>query len=70
MTGGFYDHRRSKLKFMCTIIQNTKSVNMKEEELEKIRFMLQDILLKNYLICMQSSKFFHSSLLIYFSFLS
>ncbi|ONI01633.1 hypothetical protein PRUPE_6G149900 [Prunus persica] len=50
MTGGFYDHRRSKLKFMCTIIQNTKSVNMKEEELEKIRFMLQDILLKNDLI--------------------
>ncbi|CAL9000492.1 unnamed protein product [Prunus brigantina] len=50
MTGGFYDHRRSKLKFMCTIIQNTKSINMKEEELEKIRFMLQDILLKNYLI--------------------
>ncbi|ONI01634.1 hypothetical protein PRUPE_6G149900 [Prunus persica] len=43
MTGGFYDHRRSKLKFMCTIIQNTKSVNMKEEELEKIRFMLQEI---------------------------
>ncbi|KAI5323330.1 PREDICTED: structural maintenance [Prunus dulcis] len=50
MTGGFYDHRRSKLKFMCTIIQNTKSINMKEEELEKIRFMLQDILLKNDLI--------------------
>ncbi|CAL8162602.1 unnamed protein product [Prunus armeniaca] len=43
MTGGFYDHRRSKLKFMCTIIQNTKSINMKEEELEKIRFMLQEI---------------------------
>ncbi|BFG34999.1 hypothetical protein CerSpe_212730 [Prunus speciosa] len=43
MTGGFYDHRRSKLKFMCTIIQNTKSINMKEEELEKVRFMLQEI---------------------------
>ncbi|XP_021825220.1 structural maintenance of chromosomes protein 3 isoform X2 [Prunus avium] len=43
MTGGFYDHRRSKLKFMCTIIQNTKSINIKEEELEKVRFMLQEI---------------------------
>ncbi|KAM1342636.1 hypothetical protein ACFX2F_006937 [Malus domestica] len=36
MTGGFYDHRRSKLKFMHIIMQNTKSINMKEEELEKI----------------------------------
>ena len=44
MTGGFYDHRRSKLKFMNIIMQNTKSINIKEEELEKVRFMLQDIL--------------------------
>ncbi|POO01413.1 Structural maintenance of chromosomes protein [Trema orientale] len=36
MTGGFYDHRRSKLKFMNIIMQNTKSINTKEEELEKI----------------------------------
>ncbi|KAJ6410089.1 hypothetical protein OIU84_009567 [Salix udensis] len=43
MTGGFYDHRRSKLKFMNIIMQNTKSINIKEEELEKVRFMLQDI---------------------------
>ncbi|KAF2317506.1 hypothetical protein GH714_023658 [Hevea brasiliensis] len=35
MTGGFYDHRRSKLKFMNIIMQNTKSINLKEEELEK-----------------------------------
>ncbi|KAJ6671699.1 STRUCTURAL MAINTENANCE OF CHROMOSOMES PROTEIN 3 [Salix viminalis] len=35
MTGGFYDHRRSKLKFMNIIMQNTKSINIKEEELEK-----------------------------------
>nr|XP_034893026.1 structural maintenance of chromosomes protein 3 isoform X1 [Populus alba] len=42
MTGGFYDHRRSKLKFMNMIMQNTKSINIKEEELEKVRFMLQD----------------------------
>ncbi|EEF32748.1 Structural maintenance of chromosome, putative [Ricinus communis] len=44
MTGGFYDHRRSKLKFMNIIMQNTRSINMKEEELEKVRSMLQDIL--------------------------
>lgn len=44
MTGGFYDHRRSKLKFMNIIMQNTKSINLKEEELEKVRSMLQDIL--------------------------
>ncbi|KAG5239274.1 structural maintenance of chromosomes protein [Salix suchowensis] len=49
MTGGFYDHRRSKLKFMNIIMQNTKSINIKEEELEKVRFMLQDILF-NYLL--------------------
>ncbi|KDP35372.1 hypothetical protein JCGZ_10356 [Jatropha curcas] len=43
MTGGFYDHRRSKLKFMNIIMQNMKSINMKEEELEKVRSLLQDI---------------------------
>nr|XP_024928084.2 structural maintenance of chromosomes protein 3 [Ziziphus jujuba var. spinosa] len=43
MTGGFYDHRRSKLKFMNIIMQNTKSIQMKEEELEKVRFKLQEI---------------------------
>ncbi|PSS14552.1 Structural maintenance of chromosomes protein like [Actinidia chinensis var. chinensis] len=36
MTGGFYDYRRSKLKFMNVVRQNTKSINMKEDELEKI----------------------------------
>ncbi|KAJ8767728.1 hypothetical protein K2173_020668 [Erythroxylum novogranatense] len=43
MTGGFYDHRRSKLKFMNMIMQHTKSINMKEEELEKVRSMLQEL---------------------------
>lgn len=47
MTGGFYDHRRSKLKFMNIIRRNTKSINTKEEELQKIRLTLQDILLEN-----------------------
>ncbi|KAK6927481.1 RecF/RecN/SMC, N-terminal, partial [Dillenia turbinata] len=35
MTGGFYDYRRSKLKFINIIRQNTRSINLKEEELEK-----------------------------------
>ncbi|KAL6972390.1 Structural maintenance of chromosomes protein 3 [Sarracenia purpurea var. burkii] len=35
MTGGFYDYRRSKLKFMNVIRQNTKSINIKKDELEK-----------------------------------
>ncbi|KAL3530194.1 hypothetical protein ACH5RR_009516 [Cinchona calisaya] len=44
MTGGFYDYRRSKLKFMNTIRQNTISIRMKQEELDNIKFKLQDIL--------------------------
>ncbi|KAB2615208.1 structural maintenance of chromosomes protein 3-like [Pyrus ussuriensis x Pyrus communis] len=59
MTGGFYDHRRSKLKFMHIIMQNTKSINMKEEELEKVKKMLEDILLENDFIYMQSNKEVH-----------
>lgn len=44
MTGGFYDYRRSRLKFMNIIRQNTKSINMKEEELKNIKEELQNIL--------------------------
>lgn len=44
MTGGFYDHRRSRLKFMNDIKQNTQIINVKERELEHIRSQLQDIL--------------------------
>lgn len=44
MTGGFYDHRRSKLRFMNIIVQNTKSINTKEKALEDVRRQLQDIL--------------------------
>lgn len=44
MTGGFYDHRRSKLRFMNIVIQNTKSINAKEKELEDVKKQLQDIL--------------------------
>ncbi|GAV74167.1 SMC_N domain-containing protein/SMC_hinge domain-containing protein [Cephalotus follicularis] len=43
MTGGFYDYRRSKLGFMSVIMQKTKSINMKEEELEKVRSQLDGI---------------------------
>ena len=44
MTGGFYDYRRSKLKFMNVIMQNTMSINKKEEELKGIGSELQNIL--------------------------
>ncbi|MBA0836045.1 hypothetical protein Goarm_008289, partial [Gossypium armourianum] len=44
MTGGFYDYRRSKLKFMNIIMQNTMSINKKEEELKGIGLELQNIL--------------------------
>lgn len=43
MTGGFYDSRRSRLKFMSIIRQNAKDINVMEEELEKIRSELQEI---------------------------
>ncbi|XP_021715613.1 structural maintenance of chromosomes protein 3-like [Chenopodium quinoa] len=43
MTGGFYDYRRSKLKFMNIIKQNTRVINMKKKELEEVRLQLQDI---------------------------
>ncbi|ESQ50091.1 hypothetical protein EUTSA_v10001887mg [Eutrema salsugineum] len=43
MTGGFYDHRRSKLRFMNTVIQNTKSIDTKEKVLEDVRRQLQVI---------------------------
>lgn len=42
MTGGFYDHRRSKLRYMSTIKQNTVSINLKERELEEVRDKLQE----------------------------
>lgn len=43
MTGGFYDHRRSKLKLISIIREGTKSINSKYDELEKIRASLQDL---------------------------
>lgn len=47
MTGGFYDHRRSRLRFMNIIKQNADTIHIREEELEKVRFNLQDILYVN-----------------------
>ncbi|KAK4786498.1 hypothetical protein SAY86_003187 [Trapa natans] len=41
MTGGFYDHRRSRLKFMNDINQNKQIISGKERELEHIRSQLQ-----------------------------
>lgn len=43
MTGGFYDHRRSKLKFMDIIKQNMKSIKLKEDKLVEIRTGLEEI---------------------------
>ncbi|KAL1208824.1 Structural maintenance of chromosomes protein 3 [Cardamine amara subsp. amara] len=43
MTGGFYDHRRSKLRFMSIIIQNTKSIDVKEKVLNDVKRQLQGI---------------------------
>ncbi|KAJ7531678.1 hypothetical protein O6H91_14G053900 [Diphasiastrum complanatum] len=42
MTGGFYDYRRSKLKLMSIIRESTKAINAKQEELEKIRLLVQE----------------------------
>ncbi|KAI7745683.1 hypothetical protein M8C21_011025, partial [Ambrosia artemisiifolia] len=44
MTGGFYDKRCSKLKFMKIIRQNAVSINAKETELQNVKSELQDIL--------------------------
>ncbi|VFQ71402.1 unnamed protein product [Cuscuta campestris] len=55
MTGGFYDHRRSRLRFMKTIKHNHSDIRVKENELEDVRKKLQDIL-------------FTSELLVYFAF--
>lgn len=43
MTGGFYDKRRSKLKFMNIIRQNALSISAKENELHDVRSELQVI---------------------------
>lgn len=67
MTGGFYDHRRSKLRFMSTIKQNTVSINLKERELEEVRYKLQDILTGFLYILTLSSTLF---ILVCFSFRS
>ncbi|XP_073386967.1 structural maintenance of chromosomes protein 3 [Physcomitrium patens] len=43
MTGGFYDYRRSKLKLLSVIRENNKLVNVKQQELTKVRAELQNI---------------------------
>ncbi|MCO5576606.1 hypothetical protein L7F22_030421 [Adiantum nelumboides] len=43
MTGGFYDHRKSKLKLISIIREGTKAINSKYDELEKIKSSLQDL---------------------------
>ncbi|KAJ8644402.1 hypothetical protein MRB53_006150 [Persea americana] len=68
MTGGYHDDRRSKLKFMNIIRQNTKSINMKEEELERIRISLQDILTELMLSCFSPESTSRASLYVSFFF--
>lgn len=43
MTGGFYDHRRSRLRFMKTIKHNHSDIRVKENELEDVRKKLQEM---------------------------
>ncbi|XP_019198886.1 PREDICTED: structural maintenance of chromosomes protein 3-like [Ipomoea nil] len=43
MTGGFYDYRRSKLRFMSIVRLNTIYISEKQNELEQVRQMLQEI---------------------------
>lgn len=44
MTGGYYDYRKSKLKFVKTIKENKTLIKKKEAELKEIEVMLKDIL--------------------------
>ncbi|KAH7436478.1 hypothetical protein KP509_05G021600 [Ceratopteris richardii] len=43
MTGGFYDHRRSKLKLISIVREGTKAINSKYDEMEKVKISLQDV---------------------------
>ncbi|CAM8937744.1 unnamed protein product [Rhodiola kirilowii] len=43
MTGGFYDSRRSKLKYMNIVKQNKKSINLKKEELDEVIHQLDEV---------------------------
>ncbi|CAJ2633686.1 structural maintenance of chromosomes protein 3-like isoform X2 [Trifolium pratense] len=43
MTGGFYDHRRTKLKFMKIIKQCAESIHISEENLEQVKVNIQEI---------------------------
>lgn len=49
MTGGFYDFRRSKLKFVKIVRENKTSIHKKTVELEEIGKKLKDILLNYFL---------------------
>ena len=55
MTGGFYDLRRSKLKYVKIIRENKISIHKKTAELEQIGNDLRDILTGVYDISLFSS---------------
>jgi structural maintenance of chromosome 3 (chondroitin sulfate proteoglycan 6) len=44
LTGGFYDHRRTKLKNVKIIKQCADSIHISEENLKQVKFKIQDIL--------------------------
>jgi structural maintenance of chromosome 3 (chondroitin sulfate proteoglycan 6) len=44
MTGGFYDSRRSKLKFVKIVRDNQTAIEKKKTHLEAVRNKLTDIL--------------------------
>ncbi|GAB2285662.1 Structural maintenance of chromosomes protein 3, partial [Dionaea muscipula] len=50
MTGGFYDHRRSRLKLMNLIKSSRIIINQKEKELAEVKSKLEDILAVSFLI--------------------
>jgi len=45
MTGGFYDSRRSKLKFVKIIRDNKTAIDKKTAHLDNVGIKLKDILL-------------------------
>jgi structural maintenance of chromosome 3 (chondroitin sulfate proteoglycan 6) len=46
MTGGFYDSRRSRLKFVKIIRDNKSAIEKKAKHLESVGNKLRDILLR------------------------
>lgn len=63
MTGGFYDFRRSKLKFVNIVRQNKMSIHAKTLELDEIGKKLKDILKMFSFHALSWSRFYLTELL-------